>query len=157
MLLSPGYFPSNYFPGHYWADEWWPDYGAATEAQSLEGKIYSKLIADAGVNALIAGRIYPNVAPQGAIKPYVVCRYAGANWVHDLIGFSNLERATMELQCYADSYGAAKVLAGKVTTSLDASLTFASRQIADSDAYDDVSRTYYSNLSFDIFNRTTLI
>lgn len=36
-----------------------------------EAEVYSLLKNDAGVNALVSGRVYPLVAPQNVAKPYV--------------------------------------------------------------------------------------
>ncbi len=39
---------------------------------TIEDALYSRLSVDVGLNALIAGRVYPLMAPQGVASPYLV-------------------------------------------------------------------------------------
>jgi hypothetical protein len=86
--------------------------------------VIGKLIADAGVQALISNgpdvRVYPNKAPQGVDRPFVVCRRtSGAPVLTYNMGPRLLAGRRVQVDCYGDSYAAADALGVAVAAALN--------------------------------------
>ncbi len=79
----------------------------------------SKLTADAGVSALVSARVYPNQAPQGATFPYIAYHQASRVSVKTFSGPRKLNKYSMVLECWGQSYSSAKAVAGAVCDALD--------------------------------------
>ena len=80
----------------------------------IEAAIVAKLKADAGINALVGGRIAAAGIPDTLARPNIAYQRIGTGrrWSND--GPSGLARATLQLSCYADTYPQAKALAKAV-------------------------------------------
>lgn len=89
---------------------------------NLATAIYARLRADTTLNGLVKDRIYPNVARQDKIKPYLVyyLEYAPE---HELTGKStNLMTADLTVECYTEgetAYADVQAVADAVRESLD--------------------------------------
>ena len=87
---------------------------------SLEAAIVAKLKGDAGVKALVASRIYPNVAPKGARGgAYLVYQRISTPRVRSMDGPSGLASPRLQLTCYGPTYAKAMALAEAVRLALD--------------------------------------
>ncbi len=95
---------------------------------TIESGLRAYLMADSGVAALVADRIYPAPAPQGAVMPFVTWQRISGLRVQSLGGPSGLAQPTIQLDCWAetgtrnetgDGYGQAKALAQAVRQALD--------------------------------------
>jgi hypothetical protein len=86
----------------------------------MEEAIIAKLLADSGVTAIVQARVFPVSRPQGTALPAVtVTRVSGGPEYAD-DGEAGLEEARIQIDCRADTYQAAKLLARAVTASLSA-------------------------------------
>jgi hypothetical protein len=86
----------------------------------LVGKaIYSILKDDSPVGAIIADRIYPNVAKQTSAFPFVVYNVTGDAPTVTKDGVSDLDENAILILCYSQTYSEASDLADKVRTALD--------------------------------------
>jgi hypothetical protein len=84
----------------------------------MEEALIARLIADSGVAAIAAGRVYPGARPQGAALPAIVLhRIDGAPLYADE-GEVGLAEARIQIDCWATTYGEAKTLARAVTGAL---------------------------------------
>jgi hypothetical protein len=91
--------------------------------------VISKLIADAGVQALAGDqaeggatvvRVYPNRAPQGVDRPFIVVRrISGAPVITYNAGPTTLGGRQVQVDSYADSYAGADGLALAVMAALN--------------------------------------
>lgn len=84
----------------------------------MEELIRSLLKGDAGVSALVAGRVNFGTRPQGQALPAIVL-----NTVSDIEGAliaapDGLSRARIQVDCYAIDYGPAKLLSRAVKSVL---------------------------------------
>lgn len=84
-----------------------------------EEGLFAFLTADAGVSALVATRVYPNVAAQDASLPYIVYQRISTPRVGSHSGPSGLAHPRFQLTCADDSYSGAKALADSVRSALD--------------------------------------
>lgn len=84
----------------------------------ITAAIKSRLDADAAVNALLDGRLYPSELPQGVAMP--AARYTLVSDVSDFhhSGATNLRLARVQIDVVSTSYDAAYDLARKIETSL---------------------------------------
>ncbi len=84
----------------------------------MEEALIALLLADAGVAGIAAARIFPGARPQGSALPAVVLhRISGAPLYAD-DGEVGLEKARIQVDCWADTYAGAKLLARAVTAVL---------------------------------------
>ncbi len=90
--------------------------------------VIGKLVADAGVAALAADpaaggatnvRVYPNKAPQGVDRPYVVCRRISGAPVLTYAGPTSLGGRRVQVDCYGDSYADADAMSLAVMAALN--------------------------------------
>lgn len=86
----------------------------------MEAALLAKLLATAGVTALVSTRINWSRRPQGEALPAIVLhRIDGAPDVHHG-GASGLVVSRVQVDCWAESYGSAKAIARAVETAITA-------------------------------------
>lgn len=109
-----------------------------------EGKaIYSILTSDADVNALVSGRVYPQIAAQGAAFPFVVYLLTNVGPSDTKSGVSTLDEVRYDIVVAAETYAVAADLTEKVRTAIDrytgtvAGVTIDSVQFQSMDADND--------------------
>ncbi len=89
--------------------------------KSPEAVLRAALIANASVNSLVAGRIYPlrRVGTTAATFPLILWRRAGIIREQTLSGPMGVPRVRLELLSYAATYNEARDLADKCRAVLD--------------------------------------
>lgn len=80
--------------------------------------IHSLLTGDTAVQTLIAGRVYPELAPEGVALPYVVYSVRSNQPSHNKRS-TPVDEAQVEIFSVDDNYGNANDLADKVRAALD--------------------------------------
>lgn len=86
----------------------------------MEAALITRLLATAGVTALVSTRINWSRRPQGSALPAVVLhRVSGTPDVHHG-GASGLVVSRVQVDCWAASYGSAKAIARAVQTAITA-------------------------------------
>lgn len=86
----------------------------------MEENLISLLLSDSGLSALVSSRIHPGSLPQGATLPAIVMnRISGAPQYSDE-GETGLNEARVQLDCWADTYSQAKLVARAVIARLSA-------------------------------------
>lgn len=86
----------------------------------MEADLITRLLATAGVTALVSTRINWSRRPQGAALPAIVLhRVSGTPDVHHG-GASGLVMSRVQVDCWAASYGSAKAIARAVQTAITA-------------------------------------
>ena len=86
----------------------------------MESALIAKLLATAGVTALVSTRINWSRRPQGAALPAIVLqRISGTPDVHHA-GASGLVVSRVQVDCWGVSYGSAKAVARAVETAITA-------------------------------------
>jgi hypothetical protein len=86
---------------------------------TIEEAIYSHLIADAGVSALVSTRVYPLTIPQDIALPAIAYQRISGPRIAAHDGPTGLARARIQVTCQASTYTAAKGLAMEVRQALD--------------------------------------
>lgn len=122
---------------------------------SIESKLYSVLSASTSITVLTT-RIYPEHRPAADALPAVVFSRVSGLRVNSLGGYSNLENAQVQVECYSSSVDGRRELADVVTTAItEASQFNAVLTEAPFDDYDDESALYIRTMDFSIWNRDT--
>lgn len=80
--------------------------------------IYSLLVNDSAVSALVGTRIYPELAEEGASAPYIVYSVV-SNTPSDTKEGTPIDEAQLEIFSVGNTYAAANDLADKVRAALD--------------------------------------
>lgn len=71
------------------------------------------------LQALVGGRCYPDVAPNGAPLPRIVCQQVGGRSINYTEGtLSDRENARMQIACWAETREAATALARQAEAAL---------------------------------------
>ena len=72
---------------------------------SFEADFYAALVADATLVAVVANRVYPELAPQAPTAPFVVFTRVFTEPKNSLDGFAtNLEKIRVQVDCYAVAF-----------------------------------------------------
>jgi len=86
----------------------------------MTGKaIYAILSTAVPVTSIVSTRIYPDMATQDAIYPFVVYSITGILPSNTKDHASQMDEVTASVICYADSYNTVQDLAEKVRAALD--------------------------------------
>ena len=86
----------------------------------MTGKaIYAILSTAVPVTGIVSTRIYPDMAPQDAIYPFVVYSITGILPSNTKDHASQMDEVTASVICYADSYNDVQDLSEKVRAALD--------------------------------------
>tara|TARA_R100001163_G_scaffold12315_5_gene11447 strand:- start:843 stop:1232 length:390 start_codon:yes stop_codon:yes gene_type:complete len=80
--------------------------------------IYSLLVNDSAVAAIVGTRIYPELAEEGASAPYIVYSVV-SNTPSDTKDGTPIDEAQLEIFSVGSTYAAANDLADKVRAALD--------------------------------------
>ncbi|MDB4312006.1 DUF3168 domain-containing protein [bacterium] len=86
---------------------------------SIETDLYATLSTDAGVIALCGTRIYPNLAPESAARPYITYQVITGGKLSTITGVDDMTRKRIQLNCNADTYAESKSLSDAVFTALE--------------------------------------
>ena len=100
---------------------------------ALENSVYAALGQFAALSALVATRIYPDIAPQGVAKPYVVWEEISSVPIADLDG-SGDDSAAMDVEriqvaCWAGTAARAREVAIQARLAMAAASQFKSRLV----------------------------
>jgi hypothetical protein len=84
-----------------------------------EKLLADRLQADPAVAGIIAGRVYPVIAPASAAIPFVVWRRQAVRREQTLTGPLGMPSVTLAMDMYAETYEAVRVLADACRACLD--------------------------------------
>lgn len=87
--------------------------------KSPEAAVRSRLIATAGVSALVSTRIYPVIAPATAALPFVTWRRVAVQRTQSLKGPIGTPTVSLSLDIFAETYESARDIADQCRQSLD--------------------------------------
>ena len=118
------------------------------------------LKANAGINAIVAGRVWPQNIPQNAVLPGLVYKEISGVRPSTLEGATGLNNGRYEFGCVALDYLAAKQLSQAVRQALSKlRAIIGSTEILDTsllmerDVYDSLTLEYRVDLDFQIWHR----
>jgi len=87
--------------------------------KSPEAAVRSRLVATAGVTALIGTRIYPVIAPATAALPFVTWRRVAVERTQGLAGPIGTPTVSLSVDIFAETYESARDIADQCRQSLD--------------------------------------
>jgi hypothetical protein len=86
----------------------------------MEEAVIARLLAGSGVAAVVGTRVFPGAHPQGSALPAVVLNRISGGPLYADDGEVGLEQARIQIDCWAETYTGAKLLARVVTACLSA-------------------------------------
>jgi hypothetical protein len=86
----------------------------------MEEAVIARLLADSGVAAIVGTRVFPGSRPQGSALPAAVLNRISGGPLYADDGEVGLEQGRIQVDCWAETYTAAKTLARAVTAALSA-------------------------------------
>ena len=86
----------------------------------MEEAIRARLLATAGLTALVSQRVYCGSRPQGGPLPDIIINRISGAPVYTDDGESGLASARLEIDCWGETYASAKTAARAVIASLSA-------------------------------------
>lgn len=126
----------------------------------IDEALRSIIVADSATNALISGRFYPMIAPQGAASPFITYQKIDTIPVHALGTTSKAEGARFQLDCWAKTVPIVKDLANKLKAAIDGVITtalgvqiFGIVLLNEIDFYEEDSELYRISLDFRVLHR----
>lgn len=102
--------------------------------------------------ALAGGRLYPGVAPQDAIDPFMVYQLIAGVPQSDFDGASNLTNSRYQVDCYSRTKSTADTLAASVRSAMNGASLFESVCVLQQDLYEDEPRLYRVSMDFSIWH-----
>jgi len=86
----------------------------------MEEAIIQRLLGTAGVSAIVGTRVFPGSVPQASSLPAIVINTisGGPQYADD--GEIGLDETRIQIDCWAETYSAAKLLGRQVRASLSA-------------------------------------
>lgn len=84
----------------------------------LASAFRDRLLADAGVSAIVGTRIYWGAVPQSAALPYVRLHVISDPRPEHLKGYQSTRTTRIQASCFAATFGAAKQLGGRIVQAL---------------------------------------
>ena len=85
----------------------------------IEEVLYSKLVADSTLNALIGTKLYPQIAPPTITKPYIVYYKVSGDTINIMSMASGVATSVFQFNIWAESYSSAKSVAKALRNKLD--------------------------------------
>jgi hypothetical protein len=86
----------------------------------MEEAIIARLLADDGVAAIVGTGVYPGSRPQNSPLPAAVLNRISGGPLYADDGEVGLQQGRIQVDCWAETYTGAKLLARAVTASLSA-------------------------------------
>lgn len=116
-----------------------------------ESEVYKLLKNDSGVNAIVGGRVYPLVAPQNAVKPFIVYRVVSGIKIQCMGGEIFKGDYRIQLDCYGITYQSVKSVGQAVKSSLIGFMN--SNNIDMLDDYEDEAQLFKQIIDFKITDK----
>ncbi len=86
----------------------------------MEAQLIAILLADTGVSTLVGTRIWPGRRQQGGALPAIILNRISGAPIYTNDGETGLERARIQIDCWAKTYPEAKNTARAVQTAISA-------------------------------------
>lgn len=102
--------------------------------------------------ALVANRCYPLVAPDKVAHPYIVFQVISNPTENTMDGDAGISRRRFQVDCWADSYGAAKLLLKGATTAMNEAGHL--KMGENPDKYDGETKTFCASVDFSVWGES---
>lgn len=107
----------------------------------------------AALKGLAGGRVYPDLAPAGVAKPYIVYQAVGGEDITTLSGADTLQNTRMQVTVWAEKNAERLQIMGEVRNRLTAAPILAKPIGAPVSEYEADTKLYGSRLDFSIWWR----
>jgi hypothetical protein len=99
------------------------------------------------LSPLVSGRCYPLVAPDNAVKPYILFQVIKNSPEMSLDGTNTIDRCKVQIDIYGDSYASIKQLESQVRDTM-ASANFTNTPLFFKDLYDEDLNLYREQMKY---------
>lgn len=113
-----------------------------------EAEVYSLLKNNTGVNALVSGRIYPMVAPQNVVRPYITYRVITGLKIQCMGGEIYQGDYRFQIDVWSETYSNSKAISEAVKSALVGFMS--SNNINIEDDYEDETGLFRQVIDFKI-------
>ena len=113
----------------------------------IQTNLYTVLTSDASLSAKIGSRVYPLVAPQNPVCPYIIYLRVSKKDTADINGVSSLDAGRFQIDIWAKSYKESVEIAKLV----EATLSGKAELINQMDDYDGEVKLYRQICEYLIF------
>lgn len=127
---------------------------------SVEDGIYNRLSTFAGLTALVSTRIFPDIAPQNAVDPFVTYDRISTVVESNLVLDADVVASRFQMSAWSQTKGTAIAIAGQLRAAFkryrgtNMSVVFLDAYlINESDLYDTETTYYQIALDFEIWHR----
>jgi hypothetical protein len=104
------------------------------------------------LGALCSGRCYPLInTSANIVSPYITFQVISSSPMLVTENSADPEKMRLQIDVWAETYGAAKTLAASVKTAIDTSTAFASALEMSMDLYEEESKEYRVMIEFYIW------
>lgn len=118
---------------------------------NVEQQVESVLKNDAGVTAVVAGRIYPVLMPQNIALPAITYQRIATTPENGLAGHLGIDQVRMQVDSWSTKYSEVKDAAAAVRAALALTPLFA-LCIMELDDYEPATQTYRVIQDYQIWN-----
>ena len=116
-----------------------------------ESQVYQLLKSNVAIKALINERVYPMVAPQNVVKPYITYRVVSGIKLQCMGGQIYRGNYRMQLDCFSLTYSNVKAISEAVKNALIGFMTSSDINIIDD--YEDETKLFRQIIDFKINNK----
>ena len=102
------------------------------------------------LSALAGGRVYPLIAPDSPIKPFIIYQNIANTPEVTLANGVPISNTRMQIDCYDKTYAAVKAFAAAVQAAMT-SATFTNVPLMNQDLYEQEVKLYRVQLDFSIW------
>jgi hypothetical protein len=127
----------------------------------IEEALYTYLSTYAGLTALISKKVFPVIAPEGTLVPYITYTKVSGQRFHALKTDSGMTNPIYQFSCFATAYGSTKAMSAQLRAALQnysntmggsGGVVVQSVLLVDEhDLYDDEAKVYYTTIDFQFF------
>jgi len=104
------------------------------------------------LTSLVAGRIYPAVAPAAAVDPYMTYQLIAGVPQSDMAGASILTNSRYQVDCYSAAKATVDALAASVRTAMDGAALFKSVCVLQQDFFESEVQLHRVSMDFSIWH-----
>ncbi len=118
-------------------------------------RVKALLSANAMVASMVGDRVFPEVLPQGCDMPAIAYSVVVDEGISSLDGYSDLDNAVVQVDCYSRSYMEGHHLADAVGSVMTRfiSVDFSSLQVSRRDLYEDDTELHRVSIDYSVWER----
>ncbi|RMD51893.1 DUF3168 domain-containing protein [Candidatus Parcubacteria bacterium] len=126
---------------------------------TIEYGLYNKLKNDAGINALVSGRVYPLRLPQQPTLPAITYQRISTVRLQQLGGVTNNARVRFQIDSFAETFNEIKDIAAAIRAALDgfkgtlsSDTVYRIISLSENDLYENEADIYRNSQDYEVWH-----